>query len=637
MVFLFAAALAVASTPTPSPLPSTSPLPEIAHVVTSDRGSESAARAARTTYVVTAADMARNGDHTIADAIENVPGVEINRYGAFGAQTSFGIRGSSSAQVLVLLDGLPIAGAQIQNVQLEALPVSGVDRVEVVEGGGSTLYGSGSIGGVINIISTQPKTTSADVSTGSFGEQSYQFSSPYISFQRTYATNDFSLPGGLTRQNANAGLTALRAAYEHSFGAIDLSFTGDVSSQGVRAPGSLDFSSATSFQGTNANDLRLKAEYRRPHSTFSVSLGDSTQNLSYNCNTPDDDSCPNTPYPPPPPGAPTPPPYSQYLYDTRVMVSANDSVGDGRQRIVYGIDLSRGVARIDGGTGDPAAVANAYAQSAAYVQQQWFGSNGSEIYAGLRGENDYTQNSNASGGALSPSIGAIVKIAPALSLKLNAATAFRAPDAEDLFYPYYSNPNLVPERTRVGDATLTDSSLFGGVSFGWFTTSGTNLIIFDDVSFIPENVGRASIQGFTLTGNTRSYHGLTGTLAITNLYRAQDLDTDPAVDPYSGGRLPGRGPVFATTLGAHYTAPGWSRFDGYGVKITSWGQQSPNANEPYYAQSAAFTTLNAYAGYRITPKAILTLRGNNLLGARYAYYNGYPMPGPSYTLELRSR
>jgi vitamin B12 transporter len=635
MVFLFAAALAVASTPTPSPSPS--PLPEIAHVVTSDRGSESAARTARTTYVVTAAEMARNGNRTIADALENVPGVEVNRYGAFGSQTSFGIRGSSSAQVLVLLDGLPIAGAQIQNVQLEGMPVSGVDRVEVVEGGGSTLYGSGSIGGVINIITTQPPTSGAVLSTGSFGEQSYQFATPYISFQRTYAANDFGLPDGTTRQNANAGLTALRGAYGHTFGTWNLSFTGDLSQQGVRIPNSLDFSSLTSYQVTNANDLRLRAENRRPHSTLTVTLGESTQDLSYNCNTPDDSTCPNSPYTPPTPGAPTPPPYSQYLYDTHVMASVSNSVGDERQRLVYGVDVSRGVAQIDGGTGDPPPVANAYAQSAAYIQQQWFSSNGSEIYVGLRGENNYMADSSAGGSALSPSIGGIVKFNPTLSLRLNAATAFRAPDAEDLFYPGFSNPSLVPERTRVGDVTLTDSSLLGGVSFGWFTTAGTDLIVFDDVTFIPENVGRASIQGFTLTGNTRTYKGMVATLAITNLYRAQDLDTSAAVDTYAGQRLPGRGPAFATTLGFHYSAPAYTRFDGYGVKFTNWGQQNPSAFEPYYAQSAAFTTTNAYIGYRVTPRTILTLRADNLLGARYAYYNGYPMPGPSYTLELRSK
>ena len=114
----------------------------------------------------------------------------------------------------------------------------------------------------------------------------------------------------------------------------------------------------------------------RRHSTQSLSVGKSTRNLGYNCNTPEDFTCPNEPYPPPSPGAPTPPPYSQYLKDSRVMASASNVVGDDRQRLVYGVDVSRGVALVDGGTGDPPPAANAYAQTAAYVQQQWFGPRG---------------------------------------------------------------------------------------------------------------------------------------------------------------------------------------------------------------------------------------------------------------------
>ena len=234
MVFLFAAALAVASSPTPSPSPS--PLPQIAHVVTSDRGSESVTHSARTTYVVTATDIARNGNRTIADAIENLPGVEIQRYGAFGAQANVGIRGSSNSQVLVLLDGLPMAGAQIENVDLEQYGVAGIERIEVVEGGGSTLYGSGSIGGVINIITNGHAPTSATVATGSFDEQTYQFATPYLSFQRTYAGNAYPLPGGTTRTNADAGLTAGTLTFAKQIGAFDLEFLAGESDASLGAP-----------------------------------------------------------------------------------------------------------------------------------------------------------------------------------------------------------------------------------------------------------------------------------------------------------------------------------------------------------------------------------------------------------------
>src|SRR5262249_34687767 len=152
--------------------------------------------------------IARNGYRTVADALSQVPGVNVARYGPFGELAQVNIRGSSALQVLVLLDGLPVAGSQIENVNLEQLPVAGVDRIEIVEGGGSTLYGSSSIGGVINVITTGAAPSRATVATGSFGEQTYQVQTPYFSFQRTYAANNYGLPGGGSRVNSDAGLTA---------------------------------------------------------------------------------------------------------------------------------------------------------------------------------------------------------------------------------------------------------------------------------------------------------------------------------------------------------------------------------------------------------------------------------------------
>ena len=654
IVLIAAAALAAASSPTPSP--TASPVPEIAHVVTSDRGKESALRAARTTYVVTSTDIARNGYRTVADALTAVPGVSVTRYGPFGAEANVGIRGSSSAQVLVLLNGLPIAGAQIENVNLEQYGTSGIDRIEVVEGGGSSLYGSGSIGGIINIISTGQAPSSATVATGSFDQQTYQLQTPYLSFQRTYAANDYGLPNGSTRTNADAGLTSGTLTYARTIGAFNLEFLAGASDASLGVPGGYPFLSSTSRQDTISRDLRLQVQKQSKRANFSLNVGASSQDVTFACNTPYDSACPNFEAPAP---YTTPPPYSQYANDQRVMLQANDAVGDDRARLIYGIDLSRGTDRVDGGTGSAcplkyayyskcgqlayqaSVTGNAYAQTAAYVQQQWFFNNGGEVYAGLRGERDLNELATAQGGALSPAIGGIVPLNSALQLKLNAATAFRAPNAEELFYPpqgYYSNPALVPERTRVGDATLVDRTAWGQASFGWFTTSGSNLIA-DSGSgkapYEPINVQRASIQGFTLSAATNPIDHLVTTLGVTNLYRAQDLETNE--------RINGRGPVFATTLGFRYVTAASSRFDGAGVTITNSGAvEPPNVNTPYitvpyWAQASAFTTVDAYAGVRIAPRFVLTLRGFNLLNDRYAVFSGYPMPGPSFSVELRSR
>jgi vitamin B12 transporter len=633
MLLTIVAAVVVAA---PSPSPSPTAVPEIAHVVTSDRGLESAARTARTTYVVTAAQIARDGDRTVADAIQAVPGVNLVRYGAFGAAATVGIRGSSAQQILVLVDGLPMAGGEIDDVNLEQFAVSGVDRIEVVEGGGSTLYGSGSIGGVINIITAAPRTGSAaTIATGSFDEQTYLLQTPYLTFQRTYATNDYSVVNSTNRQNAQAGLSGVTARYAHAIGRIDVTLSGDLTQAVSGVPGELGYFSPTSEQNNVNRDLRLRLEHKGSRSATTLDLGDSSQDLSYTCNTPVDYNCPNAAYPTPAPGMTSNPPYAEALYDQHWMASLRNVAGDDHQRLVYGIDLMRGIARVDQGTGggsplaaDDAPIFDDYAQTAAYVQSQWFGERGEQLYAGLRAERD-----GGLGGAYSPSIGGIAPLGNELQIKINAATAFRAPTAEELYYPGFSNPNLAPERTRVADATLVAPTIAGGISLGWFTMSGSNLIVSPPPDYIPENVGHASIAGLSLLASTPPVNGCVATFGITNLYRAQNLDTD--------SRLPGRGPVFAVNLGLRYVAPAKSRFDGFNLTAQTQGPQE-NVDpylSPAYAvyQPATFTLVDGYLGYRLGSRLILALRGYNLGNDRYAIYAGFPMPGRSFALEMRSR
>jgi outer membrane receptor protein involved in Fe transport len=649
-VFTLIAAVAVVAAVSPASSPS--PIPQIAHVVTSDRGSEPASRSARTTYVVTAAEIARNGYRTVADALQSVPGVNVIRYGPFGAFAAAGIRGSSAQQVLVLLDGLPIAGTQTENINLEQLAVAGIDRIEIVEGGGSTLYGSGSIGGVINIITDGRAPSSATLSTGSFAEQNYAFQTPYVSFQRTYASNDFGLPGGTSRVNADAGLTNGTLTYGHPIGGWEVTVLADAADARLGVPGPIGFISTTSRQQTISRDVRLQLEKRSSRADFTLAVGDSSQDLSFTCDAPVDESCPNSFTTPS--ATATAPPYAELMGDQVLSLAASNAVGDDRQRFVYGVNLSRGNDRIDGGTGsacppeeayygkcgvlayETSVTPNAYATTAAFAQAQWFGSGGGEFYLGVRGERDLNALATAQGGAISPSAGGIIPLVAGLQLKLNAATAFRAPNAFELFYPpqgVYSNDALVPERTRVGDVTFVETSPAGALSLGWFTTSGSNLIVDENPAafdYKPVNIGRASIEGLTLTLQTTPWNHFATSLSVTNLYRAQDLDTQE--------RITGRGPVFAAVAGFRYVTSPPSRFDGAGVTIQNGGLQEPSSTAyPYYAEAAASTTVDAYAGYRIAPHTALVLRGFNLLDDRYATYNGYPMPGAGVSVELRTR
>ncbi|MEA5617672.1 TonB-dependent receptor [Cronbergia sp. UHCC 0137] len=176
----------------------------------------------RPIYVITGEEMEAQGARTIREALKFLPGIlgdgtvgtEVN---ALSGQF---IRGSNTGQVLILLDGRPINNAGSGGFDLSEFTTNNIQRVEVLPGGGSTLYGSDAIGGVINIITRRPTekiTTEAKVNLGAYGlnQQSIQNSgkkddiSWVIGYNRTQAENNypFSIPEANfsgTRENNDA-------------------------------------------------------------------------------------------------------------------------------------------------------------------------------------------------------------------------------------------------------------------------------------------------------------------------------------------------------------------------------------------------------------------------------------------------
>jgi vitamin B12 transporter len=619
-ILTVSSSLAARADAVPTPTPSAPP--KIARVVTSDRSDETPASAARTTYVVTQAQMLARGDRTIADAIATLPGVNLERYGPGASAASVGIRGSDSSQVLVLIDGAPAAGAQLDSVDLASIQTIGVDRVEVVEGGGSSLYGSGSIGGIINIITNPLRQTVVDATSASFGQRDLRIQTPNISFQRSIGTDNFSLPNGTTLGNADYNLTSGRVSFDRSLGTIGTRFSAGITARDQGDNGGDSFFSPTTRQNDVTRDAHLALNDVIGPSTTTLQLDATSLALQLTCDTPVDASCLNS-------YLPSPPPFAQLLTEGRVDASLRTVFDTARGSTIAGIDVARGVARIDDGT-DPLEI-HPFDQTAAYVQQRWFVRDGNILYAGLRGESDGSR-----GGAFSPSVGGIFKLAAHTHLRANAATAFRAPTADDLYYPFFSNPNLVSERTRVGDVTIDNDATLGGLALGWFTTSGTNLIV-DDATFVPHNIGHASIQGLTFTLKTKTFNGFSASLGATDLYRAQDLDSDPTTDIYSGQRIPGRGPVLQGDLDIEYT--GADELQSAGIVDRDSGARGPvNTGAPTFDQPIAYSRIDAFARFRLGRRSLLTLRGFNLGDERYAEISGgYPMPGRWFALELSSR
>jgi vitamin B12 transporter len=123
-------------------------------VVTPDRVDEPASCTASSVTVVSAADIQKRGSKGFTDVLRGVPGLDIFEAGGLGSQTSVFLHGSMPGQTLVLIDGIRIGDASSADgsVDLGGLVVTDIERIEVLRGPQSALYGSDAMGGVINII-----------------------------------------------------------------------------------------------------------------------------------------------------------------------------------------------------------------------------------------------------------------------------------------------------------------------------------------------------------------------------------------------------------------------------------------------------------------------------------------------------
>lgn len=119
--------------------------------------------------VVTAQDIEARGAVRLSDVLEDVPGLFLTD--DFG--TGLSIQGFSSDYTLILLDGEPVVGRTGGTLDLDRLTVSGIERVEVVRGPSSSLYGSEALAGVVNLVTVLPRpgetTGAVRLRAGSYG------------------------------------------------------------------------------------------------------------------------------------------------------------------------------------------------------------------------------------------------------------------------------------------------------------------------------------------------------------------------------------------------------------------------------------------------------------------------------------
>ena len=138
--------------------------------VTATRTAQPVERLVADVTVVDADEIARSGAQSLADLLARQPGIEITQNGSPASTTGVFIRGANRGQTVLLIDGMRVNSASVGAPSFEAVPLAQIERIEILRGPASSLYGADAIGGVVQVFTRQPVEQGASVNaTAGYG------------------------------------------------------------------------------------------------------------------------------------------------------------------------------------------------------------------------------------------------------------------------------------------------------------------------------------------------------------------------------------------------------------------------------------------------------------------------------------
>ena len=180
--------------------------------VTATRGSQPVTDLLADVTVIGRDEIARAGVQSLTELLQRQPGVEIVQNGGPGSVSGVFLRGANRGQTLVLIDGMRVASSTAGATTLEAIPLDQIERIEVLRGPASSLYGADAIGGVIQVFTRRgTQDLAANLSAG-YG--TYATSTITGGISGSVGPLRFSVQGGATK---SAGFNAIVNPSNFSF------------------------------------------------------------------------------------------------------------------------------------------------------------------------------------------------------------------------------------------------------------------------------------------------------------------------------------------------------------------------------------------------------------------------------------
>lgn len=575
-------------------------------VVTANRTARSAEQNLNAVTVITQADIERQQMRTLPDLLRGLPGISITNSGGNGKLSNVFMRGSESDHVLVLIDGVRIGSASSGTSPLQDIPLTQIERIEIVRGPRSSLYGSDAIGGVIQIFTKEAHQQGlqgqSEIWGGSFGTFG---SSANLSArgQKGWAALGFS-------SEKTDGFNSCRANYSEGCwddepdrdgsnyisgqlrGGYNFSDSAGITFNALRTDSDTEFDGSYGNSSENYNQLLSVGGHLSLTDNWFTSL-QLANSKDYSKTLNDGQFS------------------SLYVTNRRQANWQNEwSIGD-HSRITQGIDYIDD--RLSGSTNFTRSERDNLGIYAQYLLT--LGAHELEL-SGRTDDNEQYGRHNTG------SIAWGVDLGRGLQAYTSYGTAFKAPSFNELYDPWGGNPNLKPEKSASNELGIR-----GGGALSWsaslFRTEVEEMISFDNATWVPINIDEARIRGLELTAS-RKFDALTlglwGTL----------LDTKNLSTAYDGNRLPRRGEKSAR-IDADYQWGIWS----FGTSLLLEGDRFDN--QANTTKVAGYGLLDLRASVDVAQDWQLQLRVGNVLDKEYETFAWYNQPERNATVTLRYR
>lgn len=559
-------------------------------VVTASRINEPLQETTGSNIVIKAEDIQKRNIRFVTDILRTLPELNVVQNGGTGMAASILLRGGNSSHTLVMIDGVKVNSTTTGSFDFSGLTSEDIERIEIIKGPQSTLYGSEAMAGVVNIITKKGSKgykISGFFEAGSHGHWNpaltlsggsdkinYRISGSYLSTDGISTAKEGTEKDGY-RNAKISGKVELKPAERVAL---------ELSGYHYYDRSELDaFSTSTKKGYDDLNYIQFGHHHMLAAALKTNFIDEWEQKITFSTSRDtfrgrDPDTFFNN-------------------YDIITRRNALDWQHNIFPAEFYALTFGAEYRKDKGENLDN--FMNSVANKAFYLNNKLKLFNDALVLnAGFR----YDKHDTA-GSKLTYRVGSIYNIKSAdLRIKGSYATGFRAPSCNELFYPFYGSLDLKPEENR-GWEIGAEKDLFNNklnLSFTWFSQKYRNLIQTDPFTWLAANIASAEIKGIEASARF-SINQKTG-IRASYAY----LDTE---DKTTGQRLTRR-PKDRASLSLDYTG---AKFSG----VVDWIIVGSCYDSSVKRDLSAYSIVNLSSSWQLSKEASLFVKVQNLFDKFY--------------------